>query len=1137
MSYDAFFQELTGNCMPWDWQQGLAKKHVCGNQTLRVPTGFGKTHGVVGCWLWHRVQRNADDWPRRLVWCLPMRVLVEQTGDEISTALRRLDLLWDGSRDHAGRVGVHTLMGGSDPGAWHQYPEHFAIIIGTQDMLLSRALNRGYAAPRARWPMEFGLLSQDALWIMDEVQLMDVGLATSAQLQAFRDDDTAAGKTIRPCRTWWMSATLQTDWLGKSPDTQILMKDMGATAIPAEARTGSPWDNVIKPFEQKTVGHVKALAREIRDRHLASGRGEAGPTLVVMNTVDRAVDVWEALTQDAALAGTDRRLVHSRFRPHERSVWKTDFLNRAACGPHTDRIIVATQVIEAGVDISSSLLVTESAPWPNLVQRFGRCARWGGSGQILIVKIESLKTTLPYDEPAVTAAEDALRQLAAESIDGPPQVSPLSLEGFEEAHPELLPELYPYEPPHLLLRHELDELFDTTPDLSGADIDISRFIRSGDERDLHVFWAEVEPKTRAPAAEVRPSRNALCAVPFLKARDWLLKPKSDAFLPGKRAWVWDFQDGAWRSAKRNDLYPGQTLLVAADSGGYEPTRGFWPDSGPVMPVASDPAPLDEQADETQDDESLSAYDWKTIATHGRETGELARSIARILAPELADIIGFGGRWHDGGKVHLAFRGSIQGDPPQAGRDDLAKAPQAAWLKRSNLYRMPDGSRRPGFRHELASTLALFGVLQRRNPTHPALLGPWVELIEQAGLRAPRPSLQRQQPPPSTPLEDEILALDAQDFDLLAYLVCAHHGKLRMAWHAAKSDQSANDSVLRIRGIRHGERLPAVTLCATDGTFHELPETIIDLAPSAAGISPTTGAAWTDRVLGLLDRHGPFALAWLEAILRAADQRASQLSTRDPLLEKPHGRDRLETDRRRVAQADTGGETSNPAEPNPAESRPQHGVRGRAGGREDAGGRTTAPHGATRYVSTTLGVLSYTQLAPYLARNVERMEESIAEGDLAERSLDEDLLRDLHAGICMDLTPEMAGRWRRFDVRVSDHQAPSFPQVPILMRDYCQDLQARFCALTGPWDDQIPELLAFAEGRLLSIHPFEDFNGRTTRVLIAELLRRLELPAMDPTPEPGDETRAYLAALKEADRASWRPLIQVWLGRFAKERQS
>ena len=37
--------------------------------------------------------------------------------------------------------------------------------------------------------MEFGLLNHDALWVMDEVQFMDVGLATSAQLQAFREQD------------------------------------------------------------------------------------------------------------------------------------------------------------------------------------------------------------------------------------------------------------------------------------------------------------------------------------------------------------------------------------------------------------------------------------------------------------------------------------------------------------------------------------------------------------------------------------------------------------------------------------------------------------------------------------------------------------------------------------------------------------------------------------------------------------------------------------------------------------------------------------------------------------------------------------------------------------------------------------
>lgn len=55
------------------------------------------------------------------------------------------------------------------------------MLIGTQDMLLSRLLNRGYGMTRYRWPMQLGLLGNDCLWVMDEVQLMGTGLATTVQ--------------------------------------------------------------------------------------------------------------------------------------------------------------------------------------------------------------------------------------------------------------------------------------------------------------------------------------------------------------------------------------------------------------------------------------------------------------------------------------------------------------------------------------------------------------------------------------------------------------------------------------------------------------------------------------------------------------------------------------------------------------------------------------------------------------------------------------------------------------------------------------------------------------------------------------------------------------------------------------------
>lgn len=879
--FEKFFSELTQHSLPHGWQTDLASVEECSNRLIRIPTGFGKTLGILAAWLWHRVRGNNENWPRRLVWCLPMRVLVEQTEQEVRKALNSLGLLW-GNGDHTDRVGVHQLMGGADSGNWHLYPEHCAVLIGTQDMLLSRAMNRGYASPRARWPMEFGLLNQDCLWVMDEVQLMDVGLATSAQLQAFREDDSEAGRSLRACYTWWMSATLQHDWLTKSPDTINMADRLSRTGIPALDREGHLWNDVSKICRMQKIPDEKEMVQLVIREHCDAGQGVRGPTLVIVNTVDRAIKVFEGLCNNKGLKKekTDIRLVHSRFRPAERIFWRDQFLKREACPPGTNRIIVATQVVEAGVDISAGLLITELAPWASMVQRFGRCARWGGEATVLIADLEPKddKAAAPYSRNEIDASREALDYLS--------DVSPLYLESFEEQHAEIMPRLYPFDPRHLLLRHELDELFDTTPDLSGADIDVSRFIRSGEERDLHVFWADV-PEKVLPPAELRPTRESLCAVPFLKARDWLCgketgKTKEPRLKKGMRAWVWDWVDGRWRSAERRDLYPGQTVLVEAGCGGYRTDIGWAPESEESVPPVHTLTPfMDELADSREEDETLSASQWQTIAAHGLRTGALAGEIARALAPGYADLFDLAGRWHDAGKAHPAFNNSID-SKNRPRRDDLAKAPKTAWLHVSRLYPMPPGRRRAGFRHEIASVLALLEVLKRHDPDHPALLGPWRALLTEAGMPP------EEAPPPTAPpnrLEREILNLGAETFNLLAYIVCAHHGKVRLTWHAGPADQAAGHELLCIRGLQDGDPLPALLLAAADHTFHMLPRTRIDLAPAAAGLNSRTGPGWTERTLVLLDTYGPFTLAWLEALLRAADQRASLLVFEDELLEK------------------------------------------------------------------------------------------------------------------------------------------------------------------------------------------------------------------------------------------------------------
>ncbi len=899
-SFESWFAKLAGSAVPpHSWQRSLVGEQAPRSQLIRIPTGMGKTLGVLAAWSWHRLHRADDAWPRRLVWCLPMRVLAEQTEAVVRDGLERLGLLWDvpskGST-HTAKVGVHLLMGGADPrGDWHLFPEECAVLIGTQDMLLSRSLNRGYACGRARWPLEFGLLGHDALWVMDEVQLMDVGLATSAQLQSFHDDDATKG--LRPRHTWWMSATLQPAWLRSVDTARGHAEWCRDPAIVAASERTRGLGAIRKTIATETVAarETKVFAQRVLDEHSKVVDGEYGRiTLVVCNTVDRACSTFDTLRTLGRT--TDIELVHSRFRPAERRVWRERFLSRAACATGVDRIIVATQVVEAGVDISAGCVVTDLAPWPSIVQRVGRCARYGGTGHVVVVdRGRDEKSAPPYGVEELDAAWAAVEQVCTQG-----DIGTAALEAFEEGlDTDVRGRLYPYAPRHLLMRRELDELFDTTPDLTGADLDISRFIRSGDERDLQVFWLDVPaaPKgkpTNAPSRRRRPGRDELCAVPFLRARDWLCGDETSTnrkprLLGRARAWVWDWLDGRWAVAERALLTPGRVVCVAADVGGYRIDRGFdptWTKRVPLVP----PEPMaveteaQNQADESQDADDLSASAWKTIACHVGEVVDTVEAITHALSlrGDLRKVLALAARWHDLGKAHPAFQGGIR-LPDRPSRQDLAKAPKEAWQR---PYRTVDNRDvRPGLRHELASALALFAVLQHRQPRHAALLGPWVGALGLTG--NPMPSNPIESPP--TLSEQAVLDCSADEFDLLAYLVASHHGKVRLALHAAPKDQDYRDPGdghgLPIRGVREGDILPEILLDVSGGL---LPSLRLSLEPAMLGLSPLTGRSWRERTLGLVDRFGPSALAWLEALLIAADRRASQLKTADPLLSNASG---------------------------------------------------------------------------------------------------------------------------------------------------------------------------------------------------------------------------------------------------------
>ncbi len=95
--------------------------------------------------------------------------------------------------------------------------------------------------------------------------------------------------------------------------------------------------------------------------------------ITVFNTVSDAIEFFKIVKNTSIISDdTHKLLLHSRFTENDRE-YKVGLLEKLK--DWEEYLIVATQVIEAGVDISSNLFITELAPANSLIQRVGRFLR------------------------------------------------------------------------------------------------------------------------------------------------------------------------------------------------------------------------------------------------------------------------------------------------------------------------------------------------------------------------------------------------------------------------------------------------------------------------------------------------------------------------------------------------------------------------------------------------------------------------------------------------------------------------------------------------------------------------------------------------------------------------------------------
>ena len=87
-SFESFFKRAMGQeVLPYPYQMKLATDPW--PEIVKVETGMGKTAAIILSWLFKRTS-NDPETPRRLIYCLPMRVLVEQTAANARAWIDRL---------------------------------------------------------------------------------------------------------------------------------------------------------------------------------------------------------------------------------------------------------------------------------------------------------------------------------------------------------------------------------------------------------------------------------------------------------------------------------------------------------------------------------------------------------------------------------------------------------------------------------------------------------------------------------------------------------------------------------------------------------------------------------------------------------------------------------------------------------------------------------------------------------------------------------------------------------------------------------------------------------------------------------------------------------------------------------------
>lgn len=141
----------------------------------------------------------------------------------------------------------------------------------------------------------------------------------------------------------------------------------------------------------------------------------------------------------------------------------------------------------------------------------------------------------------------------------------------------------------------------------------------------------------------------------------------------------------------------------------------------------------------------------------------------------------------------------------------------------------------------------------------------------------------------------------------------------------------------------------------------------------------------------------------------------------------------------------------------------------------------------------------------------------------ETNISAKLILDVHK-IAFEELYEWAGKWRNVNVIVGQLAPPQPSQVVHLMYQFIDNLNHKISV--SKTQKEIIETLVYAHYEFVKIHPFNNGNGRTGRLIMNLVAMAFGFKPLELYKREGESRKIYIESLQQADKGNFELLDRL-----------